>query len=83
VTGPDADFKLEGRLEFQRKEFKMPGGRILGVVYRLIEHRDSASGRFGLSDAHIETFPPEREWDVGVLNDNKPCDSSRDVWSYD
>lgn len=76
VKGADADFKIEGRLELWHYNDDPE------LALNLTEHRDSASGRIAESDANIDAFPREIVWGVDVLNNNMPCDPSKDVWSY-
>jgi hypothetical protein len=76
VTGPDADVKIEGRLELRHHNDDPE------LALYLFEHRDSASGRHHGSDVSIDHLTREDSWSVSELNDNMPCDPSKDVWSY-
>lgn len=76
VKGADADFKIAGRLKLWHYNDDPE------LALNLTEHRDSASGRIGKSDANIDAFPREIVWGVEMLNNNMPCDPSKDVWSY-
>lgn len=77
VKGADADFKIAGRLELRHHDDNPE------LALQLTEHRVSASGRIGKKDANIDTLLRDTIWDVEALNNNMPCDPSKDVWSYD
>ena len=46
-------------------------------------NRTSASGHISGHEANIDTLLREIDWGVEAVNDNMPCDPSKDVWSYD
>ena len=76
VRGADADFKIEGRLKLWHYNDDPE------LALHLTEYRDSASGRIVETDANIDAFTREIVWGVEMLNNNMPCDPSKDVWSY-